>query len=103
MENRTVPRLGQDLLYCLTKLDAEQITDRRQRAAQAAVEWPHTIGPTGADVAEGDLYPATVVRLVSLDPEDGLNLQVALDGTDTHWVQRAIEGTEPGTWCWPDI
>jgi hypothetical protein len=103
METRPVPRLGQDLLYCLTKLDADQITDSRQRAAQAGVEWPHQITSTGADVAEGDLYPAKVVRLLSLDPEDGLNLQVFLDGTDTHWVQMAAEGIGPGTWCWPDI
>lgn len=96
-----MPTLGQSVLYVLTELDAEVITDRRRRAEQAAAETGGPYGPCGADVSEGDLYPAVVVRAHSLDGP--LSLQVFLDGTDTHWAQHVDHGTTPGTWCWPDM
>lgn len=98
-----MPALGQTVAYCLNRLDVEVINERRRRAERAAAEPPHPVGPSGAPVAEGDVYAAVVVRMASLDPDDGLNLQVLLDGDDTLWVQRVIEGTGPGSWSWPEL
>jgi hypothetical protein len=103
LENPTVPGLGQNVLYTLTRLDAEVITGQRYRAGLAAAESPYVIGPSGNDVHAGDVYPACVVRVRGVDPDAGINLQVRLDGNDVHWVEHAVEGTTPGTWAWPAI
>lgn len=96
-----MPALGQTVQYMLTTLDVDHITRRRAAAERAAADPPHLIGPSGADVAEGDIYPAIVVRVISLDGP--VNLQVWLDGNDTLWTERVEEGTTPGHWAWPDM
>jgi hypothetical protein len=101
MENRTVPGLGQTVLYTLTVLDAEVITGQRELARHAAAEPPYVIGRSGNEVRAGDVYAADVVRVRSIDPDAGINLQVRLDGNDVHWVEHVTEGTSPGTWAWP--
>ena len=100
MENRPVPGLGQIVHYRLSELDAVVINDRRARAELAALRPPHPVGPCGSPVAEGDLFPAVVVRS-GPHPGAEINLQVVLDGTDQHWAQYVTEGTGPGTWAWP--
>ena len=44
------------------------------------VVWPNEFGPNYA----------------------GVNGQAILDGNDTLWITSAKEGTEPGTWAWPE-
>lgn len=99
-----MPGLGQTVTYTLTAADARIITDRRSRAELAAAEPPHVIGPGGAPVAQGDRCAAIIVLVRNaIEPEASVALQVVLNGTDTHWVELAYEGTGPGTWCWPDV
>lgn len=96
-----MPGLGQTVHYTLTRLDAQRITQRRERAELAAAEPPHVLGPSGAPVQAGDIYPAAVVRVVSLDGP--VNLQVWLDGNDVHWVERVDHGPGEGCWDWPSL
>ena len=35
--------------------------------------------------------------------EETVNGQVFLDGNDTLWTSSVVEGTEPGTWHWPEV
>lgn len=82
---------GRTVLYRLTEDDARQITRRRTDS-----------GVTGNFVSEGDRYPAVVVRIFAGNPADVCNLKVLLDGDDTYWATSRHEGTEPGTWAWPE-
>lgn len=53
----------------------------------------------------GDVVPLIIVRVW---PDEfgegvpGVNGQAFLDGHDTAWITSAREGTEPGTWSWPE-
>lgn len=97
-----MPGLGHTVLYTLTQLDVACITQRRQLAELAAASAPPYVqAPWGEPVQPGDIYPATVVRVHSLDGP--ISLQVHLDGTDVHWVQRAEDGPDAGQWHWPDM
>jgi hypothetical protein len=99
-----VPGLGQQLLYRLSTLDVDQIQNWRSQALAAALAAPvFTPVPGGAEVHEGDICVAIVVRCRSLDPDDGVNLRVLLDGNHDLWAERRTEGDTPGTWHWPDI
>jgi len=97
-----LPALGQVVLYVLDMLDVEVILQRRAQAQAAAIAAP-VPGPFdgGSDVHSGDVLPATVVRIRSLDPDAGVSLRVLLDGTDLLWANDRMQGTAPGTWHWP--
>lgn len=82
----STPTVGRILHYTLNDHDAEVINSRR-------VDDP-TVGNT---VHPGEDYPALVVRV--WDPS--VNLQVLLDGRDSHWATSRLEGDEPGQWRWP--
>jgi hypothetical protein len=90
------PTIGRIVLYTLNKLDADFINQRRKQArengrlGEIAIHY-------GNDAAEGQIFPADVVR----DHGGSVNLQVKLDGTDTYWATSAAEGDQPGTWAWP--
>lgn len=103
------PIIGRTVLYRLTETDANEINRRRSDAAayraanptdRAAGEPGRTghVVHIGNHAEEGQEFPATVVRTFG---GSAANLQVALDGTDTHWVTSRSEGTAPGTWSWP--
>jgi len=49
-------------------------------------------------VAEGEQYPAVVVRTFG---GTTVNLHVLLDGNDTYWATSRMEGDDPGQWSWP--
>lgn len=85
------PTPGRIVLYRLTEDDARHITQQRAHNGQS-----------GNYVREGDRYPAIVVRVFSGNPDDVANLKVFLDGEDTHWATSRHNGTEPGTWAWPE-
>jgi threonine aldolase len=53
-------------------------------------------------VREGEVYPATVVRVFSTNSQTA-NLRVHLDGDGTadYWATSRTEGENPGTWSWP--
>lgn len=96
--------------YKLTAQDAERINRRRTSgesiASRIAAEmWPEGAqAHIGSPVAQGDVFPAIIVRVF---PDEhgpgapGVNAQVLLDGNDTLWILSAREGTENGTWNWP--
>lgn len=84
------PTIGRIVHYTLTEGDAHAI--RQQRAALVQAH--------GNPVQEGQVYPAMVVRV--FDPSTAAaNLQVFLDGNDSHWATSAKEGHGPGHWAWP--
>ncbi|MGP4090196.1 hypothetical protein [Streptomyces sp. KR55] len=85
------PTPGRIVMYRLSEDDARHIT--QQRAHDSV---------NGNFVREGDRYPAVVVRTFAGNPADVCNLKVLLDGEDTHWATSRHEGTEPGTWSWPE-
>jgi hypothetical protein len=102
------PTVGRMVLYVLTAPDAEQINRRRSDAsdfsrdiASAEFSAVPVIG-FGNQASEGDVCPATVVR-VSDRSGSIVNLQVHLDGNDTYWATSRTEGDGPGTWLWPVI
>lgn len=86
--------MGRIVHYRLTESDAEQIDRERvtfQHAAVPDLHWNYA--------EAGEVYPAMVVRAFG---DTHANLQVMLDGNDTFWATSRPEGTEPGTWAWPE-
>lgn len=101
------PTIGRIVHYTLTAHDAAEINRRRtdwtrNRHDEVSGErggkgYQAHVGNTAA---EGDVYPATIVRVWS-EPHVTVNLQVHLDGNDTFWATSRAEGAKPGTWSWP--
>lgn len=83
--------IGRVVHYRLSQYDVEQIE-------YARTSLPHRT--RGNQVAAGDVYPATVVRVNS---DTSANLQVHLDGPDTHWATSRESGPadHDGRWFWP--
>lgn len=79
------PKLGDQVHYMLTERDAEQINTRRMAAPDAA---------RGNRAQAGDTYPAVIVRVW----DTNVNLQVALDGNDSHWATSVpvADESKPG-------
>lgn len=79
------------------RLSAEDVSNINVQRAEL------TSRPRGNAVREGDVYPATVVRVNSTDSStDSVNLQVHLDGPDTYWAtSRSEHEEESGRWFWP--
>lgn len=89
------PSVGRIVHYCLSEDDCEKINYQRTR----------TIGLSrGNAVHRADIYPATIVRV---NAGDSVNLQVHLDGPDTHWATSRESGPDgttgslEGRWFWP--
>ncbi|WP_329214778.1 hypothetical protein OG352_05140 [Streptomyces sp. NBC_01485] len=85
------PTVGRTVLYQLSDDDARHITQQRA-----------TNGISGNAAAEGQVFPAVVVRIFPGNPHDVVNLKVLLDGPDIFWATSRHEGDEPGTWAWPE-
>lgn len=97
----TVCRIVQ---YKLTAADASDVNRRRAPGAGHGEGWPlGAQAHVGNSVAEGDVFPAVVVRSWPESPT--CNLHVLLDGTDSLWrtsvSEGPTEGQPPGTWAWP--
>ncbi|MEU1407106.1 hypothetical protein ABZ471_33000 [Streptomyces sp. NPDC005728] len=86
-----VPTPGRVVLYRLAEEDVRRITHDRAHH-----------GLNGNFVRAGDSYPAIVVRTFPSNPAGVANLKVLLDGEDTLWVTSRHQGTEVGTWFWPE-
>lgn len=83
-------RVGDDVLYKLTKHEADLIVQRRALPGT-------TFG--GNTPREGDVVPAKVTRIFS-PGSDVFNGQAFLDGNDTIWITSVQPGTLPGQWTW---
>jgi hypothetical protein len=93
------PGIGRIVLYRLGTDDAEEINKRRSEAFQAPAHAWGSQSHVGNQVAAGQQYPAVVVRKFS--DGDTVNLQVLLDGADSHWATLRALGDEDGQWSWP--
>jgi hypothetical protein len=85
------PTPGRTVLYRLSEDDAGRINQDRAH---------NSVAGNFADA--GQVYPAVVVRMFPGNPHGVVNLKVLLDGPDTFWATSRHEGTEPGTWAWPE-
>lgn len=85
-----MPHLGDTVLYTLTPEDILTINARRFTITSH----------TGTPPVAGDTYAALIVAIDSQHP-DILNLQILLDGNDTHWTQGVTPGTGQGHWQTP--
>ncbi|MEI5522550.1 hypothetical protein WB388_18265 [Streptomyces brasiliscabiei] len=96
------PSIGRIVHYRLSEHDAAQINQGRKDfhengRAQAGSGF---VGHVGNWAAAGAVFPAVVVQVFN-ESTVTANLQVLLDGNDTHWATSAAEGDRPGTWAWP--
>ncbi|MFE2469698.1 hypothetical protein [Streptomyces mirabilis] len=86
------PTIGRIVHYTLSQQDADEINRRRT----------HRVTRTGNDARGGDVYPAMIVRIFGDTPESAVNLQVFLDGSDSHWATSRTLGEGPFHWAWPE-
>lgn len=80
----SIPLLGKTVLYTLTDDDAGKIKLARD------IEAP--LGRRGNPVAAGQQCPATIVRTWGTTPGSAFNIQLHLDGNDTHWLTSVAYG-----------
>lgn len=102
-----VPSIGRTVIYTLSAQDAEEINRRRTTGPDIAGRIKEEKWPLGAQahignsVAEGNEFPAVVVRTWD---GDVVNLRVILDGSDDYWAtsrSRHDDDGEAGKWHWP--
>ena len=93
---------GRIVHYVLTDEDAKQINILYQ-ASMIAKSRQHV----GNNVMTGEHFPAIITRVFHNEfgnGEPGVNMQVFLDGNDSHWVvsKRFAQPAElkNGTWHW---
>ena len=100
------PSIGRIVHYVLNQQDVEQIERRRVRNAGRGPNWPAGAqAHVGNPVSVGERVPMIICVVWPNEhgPNfDGVNGQVILDGNDSLWITSAKEGTEPGTWHWPE-
>lgn len=90
------PSVGRIVHYRLSGSDVDQIN------AHDPIDHTGVRPQHRNPVHEGDVYPATVVRVFSPDPASTVaNLQVHLDGRTNHWATSRSEGEQAGNWFWP--
>ncbi len=113
----TAPSVGRIVHFRVSAADAEAINRRRadfaayrrqvgaaQQGEPGSLDSGQSghVGHTGNMAAEGDVFPAVVVRTWGSTPATfSANLQVFLDGNDTYWATSRSEGDGPGFWSWP--
>jgi hypothetical protein len=97
------PTIGRIVHYRLAEHEAEAINRRRQdfHESRSADERTGFVGHVGNRVEAGDVFPAMIVRVWE-ESTVTVNLQVHLDGADIYWATSRAEGTEAGTWSWPE-
>ncbi len=89
------PTIGRIVHYRLSKEDVDAIQRRRARVSDPQVLF-------GNAVKEGDTFPAMIVRAWGEQPTSAVQLQVYLDGNDTHWATSVQVGEGPRTYSWPE-
>lgn len=83
--------VGSIVHYRLSDHDAQTINNKRIKdQTPGNTAWP------------GDVYPAMIVRKWGDTPQSSVQLQVFLDGPDTHWATSRTEGDAEGQWSWPE-
>ena len=90
--------LGSIVFYRLSAADAAAINRRRSDAAEYLRFRKDHDGKTvhvGNPVAEGQVYPMMIVKLL---PASAANGQVHLDGNDLYWVTGVRHGEHCGEW-----
>lgn len=87
------PTIGRIVHYRLSPQDAGEIMHRRNNSANA--------DHRGNRVQAGDTFPAMIVRVWGDEPDSLVQLQVFLDGNDTHWATSVERGEGPRTFSWP--
>lgn len=93
------PSIGRIVHLKLSADCADQINRRREPGAGHSEGWPKGAqAHSGNPVREGEIVPMIVTLVFS----ECVNGQAILDGNDSLWVTSVKEGTEPGTWCWPE-
>jgi hypothetical protein len=100
------PTIGRIVHYRLSAENVAQITRRRttgaliaDRMRQSPPAWPAGAqAHIGNPVAEGDPSPMVITRVW---PDDRVNGQVLLDGSDVFWATTVEEGDALGQWSWP--
>lgn len=85
------PTIGRIVHYTLNGYDVGAI-DRLYPRVDDTGRWLRNA------VAEGQVYPALVVRAFG---GSAANLQVFLDGDATYWATSRVEGEGPARWSWP--
>lgn len=85
--------LGAVVRYTLTVSDVETILHSRTRSA----------AHTGSIPSPGEILPLVVTRLNG-GTTTKISGQVLLNGSDSLWVQDALQSQYPrrGCWCWPE-
>jgi hypothetical protein len=84
------PSIGRIVHYRISEGDRRAIISSRQQT-----------NITGNVPGIGEQYPAVVVRTWGSTPESSVNLQVLLDGPDTHWATSVTEGDGERQYSWP--
>ena len=96
------PTPGRIVQYRVSADDADMINRRREDYATSAKSIrTGFIAHAGNRVAEGQIFPALIVRVWD-DAANGVNLKVFLDGNDDLWATSRKEGDDVGTWHWPE-
>ena len=99
------PTIGQVVLYCLRRGQADDINRRRKHARAALSQ--HLTNQNGAivhvgnDVYAGDVFPMVITRVWGKTPESAVNGMVLLDGNDPFWATSVSVGAGEGTFSWP--
>ena len=100
------PSIGRIVHYILTSQDVGAINRRRVSGVGHGPNWPAGAqAHVGNPESTGEHVPMIICAVWPNEhgPNfDGVNGQVFLDGNDSLWVTSAKEGTEPGTWHWPE-
>ncbi len=95
-----IPTIGRSVHYRLSKADAK------------AINLEKTHNHVGAAAFEGDVFPATIVKVwgespgISPGPDALVNLQVLIDGNFTFWAtsrsQISLEDGVPAAGHWAE-
>jgi hypothetical protein len=99
-----IPTIGRIVWYKMTSYEATEINQRRRDAIEKAA-W-HSAIRSGAQVHRGNeakagsLYGAMIVAVWGDQPDSCVNLQVFLDGSDTHWATSRKCGEREGDYQW---
>ncbi len=94
------PTIGRIVVYKLTHANVQWASEQQSLLDESGV-----VLHRGNPIAPGDEVPLLVVRVWPDEFGEGIpgvNGQAFLDGDHSLWVTSAREGTDIGTWHWPE-